>query len=110
MFVSFAFRHKAAAFVSYSNGLGAGVRAVEHLIQVMAETETSVVRTPVLIPNVMTAFEGGKPVNKMIEATLKVTLEDLAWQGNAMKNARAGGQLPPPTFRVRAAMSAMAPK
>lgn len=103
VFMTFGFRHKPVAFVAYSNGLAAGTRAVEHLIQIMVETCAVPVRTPTLIPTVTAAFgPDGKPVNPMQEATATVMLEDLAWLGNALKPAREKGELPPPNFRVRA--------
>ena len=39
VFVSFGFRNKPAAFVGYSTGVAAGVRAVEHLAQIMVEAD-----------------------------------------------------------------------
>jgi len=103
VFMSFGFRHKPVAFVSYSNGLAGGVRSVEHLTQIMVEADAVPVPTPTLVPQVMTAFGAdGKPVNPALEATAIVMLEDLAWLGNALKAARAQGELPPPNFRVRA--------
>ena len=104
VFFSFRFRHKPVAFVGYSLGLTAAVRAVEHLTQVMVETEAIPVRTPVLIPSVTTAFGSeNKPTNPILNATLSVMLDDLAWLGEALKSARREGQLAPAALRIRAA-------
>ncbi|HUB10055.1 MAG TPA: NAD(P)H-dependent oxidoreductase [Myxococcales bacterium] len=106
VFVSFGFRHKPVAFVGYSGGVGAGVRAVEQLNQVMLETEAVPVRTQTLIPFVTAAFDAaGKPVNATLGVGLGVMLDDLAWLGKALKTARAEGELPPPTVRMRAALA-----
>jgi NAD(P)H-dependent FMN reductase len=106
VFVSFGFRHKPVAFVAYSSGVSAGIRAVEHLNQVMIETEAIPVRQPTLIPFVADAFDAsGNPINPATEAGMTVMLDDLAWLGKALKTARAEGQLPPGTFRLRAIMA-----
>ncbi len=104
VFFSFRFRQKAVAFVAYSLGPTAGARAVEHLTQIMVETETIPVRTPTLIPFVTAAFDdGGHPVNPGLRTNLTVMLDDLAWLGNALQAARDQGQLPPAALRIRAA-------
>ena len=104
VFFSFRFRQKPVAFVAYSLGFTAGVRAVEHLIQIMVETEAVPVRTPTLIPFVTAAFDGeGRPVNPALATSMTVILDDLAWLGNALKTARSEGQLPPSALRLRAA-------
>ncbi len=104
VFFSFCFRQKPVAFVAYSLGFTAGARAVEHLTQIMVETEAVPVRTPTLIPFVTVAFnEEGKPSNAAVAASLTVMLDDLAWLGKALKNARNEGQLPPSALRIRAA-------
>ncbi len=104
VFFSFGFRHKAVAFVSYSAGAAGGVRAIEHLQQIMLEAEASPIRTPTIIPFVLQAFDAeGKAANAMVDATARIMLEDLAWLANAMKNARAEGELPPAQGRMRAA-------
>ncbi|HTA16686.1 MAG TPA: NAD(P)H-dependent oxidoreductase [bacterium] len=106
VFVSFGFRNKAVAFVGYSIGVAAGVRAVEQLNQVMLETEAVPIRTQTLIPFVMNAFDAeGKPANPILSAGLGIALEDLAWLAKALKTARTEGELPPPTVRMRAAMA-----
>ena len=104
VFFSFAFRHKPVGFVGYSLGITGGARAVEHLGQIMLETEAVPVRTPALVPMVSAAFdEQGKPTSPMLDAGLTVMLDDLAWLGKALKTARAAGQPPPAALRVRAA-------
>ncbi len=104
VFFSFRFRQKPVAFVGYSLGFTAGARAVEHLTQIMVETEAVPVRTPTLIPFVTSAFdEELKPTNPGVAASLNVMLDDLAWMGKALKTARSDGQLPPAALRIRAA-------
>ncbi len=106
VFFSFGFRHKPVAFVGYSTGVGAGVRAVEHLNQIMLEAEAVPVRTQTLVPNVLSAFDAeGKPTSPMLPITLAVMLEDLAWLGNVMQRGRAEGEPLPPSLRMRAAMT-----
>jgi NAD(P)H-dependent FMN reductase len=106
VFVSFGFRHKPVAFIGYSGGVGAGVRAVEHLNQIMLEAEAVPVRTQTLVPFVTNAFDAeGKPTNPALEVGYTVMLEDLAWLAKPLKAARAEGEPPPPTLRIRAAMA-----
>ena len=104
VFFSFRFRQKPVAFVAYSLGATAGARAVEHLTQIMVETEAVPVRTPTLIPFVTAAFdEAGTPTSPMLAASMMTMLDDLAWLGNALKGARSEGQLLPSALRIRAA-------
>jgi NAD(P)H-dependent FMN reductase len=108
VFASYAFRHKPVGCVGYSIGAAAGVRAVEHLNQIMLEMEASPLRTQTLVPFMAQAFDAqGKAVNPVMNAGLVVMLEDLAWMGNALKTARAAGDIAPPTARFRAAMAAL---
>jgi len=106
VFVSFAFRNKPSAFVGYSTGSGAGVRAIEHLAQILIEAESAPLRNTVIIPNVTTAFEGTSPKDARTDASLTIALDDLAWWATALQQARAAGELPPGSFRLRAAMAA----
>ena len=100
VFVSFAFRNKPAAFVGYSGGIAAGVRAVEHLAQVAIEAEMVPLRNTILIPQVHNAFDAdGQPTNEVAERSIAVTLDDLAWWGRLLANARAAGQLAPAQAR-----------
>jgi len=100
VFVSFAFRNKPAAFVGYSGGIAAGVRAVEHLAQVTIEAEMVPLRNSILIPQVHNAFDAdGQPTNEVAERSIAVTLGDLAWWGRLLANARAAGQLAPAQAR-----------
>jgi NAD(P)H-dependent FMN reductase len=104
VFFSFAFRHKPVAFISYSLGATAGARAVEHLSQIMLETDAVPVRTATLIPAIQTAFDvTGKPTVPGLDVTLDVMLQDLAWFGMALQAARSAGQPPPAAIRIRAA-------
>jgi NAD(P)H-dependent FMN reductase len=106
VFVSFALRNKPLAVVGYSIGIAAGVRAVEHLMDVAIESEMVPLRDTVLIARVATAFDDQHaPIDPMSEVAMTVMLDDLAWWGDLLAKARADGELPPATFRVRAAMA-----
>lgn len=108
VFVSFAFRNKPLAAVSYSGGIGAGVRAIEHLAQIAIEAEMVPMRTNVTIPQVAEAFDlKGNPVNPLTDIIFKVALEDLSWWADVLKQARTSGQLQPSAFRVQAAAAAI---
>jgi NAD(P)H-dependent FMN reductase len=73
VFFSFGFRHKPVAFAAYSLGTTGGVRCVEHLRQVMMETDAVAIRTPTLIPAVTSAFDpGGQPLNPLLNVALAV--------------------------------------
>ena len=107
VFLSFGFRNKPVAFVGYSGGVAGGVRAIEHLAHVFVETESVPVRSSVVIPFVTDAFnDEGKPVSPMTNVAADVMLDDLAWWSAALEKARAGGELPPGGFRMRAALAA----
>jgi NAD(P)H-dependent FMN reductase len=104
IFFSFHFRQKPVAFVAYSLGFTGGARAVEHLTQIMAETEAVPVRTATLVPLISNAFnDDGQPTSAGLTASMTAMLDDLAWLGEALKTARSQGQLPPAAIRIRAA-------
>jgi NAD(P)H-dependent FMN reductase len=106
VFVSFAFRNKPIAAVGYSNGIGAGIRAIEHLTQVAVEAEAVPLRYSVVIPFVTTAFnEDGEPLNSATSVSLDVLLDDLGWWSLALEAARARGELIPGGFRAQAAIA-----
>ncbi len=103
VFFSYSFRRKPVACVGYSLGATAGARAVEHLNQVMLETEAVPVRTPTLIPFITNAFDAdGRSTNPALDLVLDVMLDDLAWLGNALKSARSEGSSVPAALRIRA--------
>ena len=107
VFVSFAFRNKPIAAVGYSGGIGAGIRAIEHLAQVVIEGEAVPLRNTVVIPFVTTAFDGhGEPTDAAANVSLDVMLDDLAWWSPALEAARRAGELIPGTFRAQAAKAA----
>jgi NAD(P)H-dependent FMN reductase len=107
VFVSFALRNKPIAAVGYSGGIGGGIRAIEHLAQVVIEAEAVPLRNTVVLPFVTTAFdEHGQPVNPAANVSLDVMLDDLAWWSSALEAARSAGELVPGTVRARAAMGA----
>jgi NAD(P)H-dependent FMN reductase len=107
VFLSFAFRNKPIAAVGYSAGIGAGIRAIEHLAQVVIEAEAVPLRNTVVIPFVATAFdELGEAVDPAANVSLDVMLDDLAWWSLALEAARAAGELIPGALRGRAALAA----
>ena len=108
VFVSFATRNKPMAMVGYSAGVGGGIRAIEHLVQVAVELETAPVRSTVVLPFVDRAFTAeGKPADPANEVALQILLDDLAWWAGALRSARAAGELVP--GKVRARMAAAVP-
>ncbi len=108
VFVSYGFRNKPSAFVAYSGGVAAGVRAVEHLAHIMIETDGVPLRNTVLLPYVQSAFDGSEPRDPLTDAAVRIMLDDLAWWGGALHRARTEGELQPGTFRLRAAISQLA--
>jgi NAD(P)H-dependent FMN reductase len=104
VFLSFGFRHKPIGFIGYSGGIGGGSRAVEQLVQVAFELEAHALRDTVLLPYVTQAFKDGAPTAPVTEASLKVTLDDLAWWAEVLQPARAK-QLRPGNMRLRAALA-----
>ena len=107
VFVSFGFRNKPVAFVSYGGGQVGGVRAIEHLAHIFVETESAPIRNSVVIPFVSEAFDAeGQPTNPVTDVAADIMLDDLAWWSAALEKARAGGEPAPGTFRMRAALEA----
>jgi NAD(P)H-dependent FMN reductase len=107
VFVSYGFRHKPMGFLGYSQGIGGGSRAVEHLAQIAFELEAHALRDTVLLPFVSQAFKDGAPTSPQSGASLKVLLDDLAWWAEVLKPAREK-QLKPGSVRVREALAARA--
>lgn len=106
VWASNAFRNKPIAFVSYSVGIGGGIRLMEHLVQIAVELEAAPLRSAVVIPYVNAAFaDDGNPRDAFTAASLRVLLDDLAWWSAALGKARCEGELVPGRFRVRAAMN-----
>ncbi len=109
IFITHALRNKPISAVGYSGGTAAGVRAIEHLALIAIECEMAPIRSTVIIPNVMGAFdENDDPVDFNADIALKVSLDDLAWWGEALAAARQVGELVPGKFRARAAREAAA--
>jgi NAD(P)H-dependent FMN reductase len=108
IFVSFAFRNKPLVAVGYSGGISGGVRAIEHLAQIAIEAEMVPLRTSVVIPQVVEAFDDlGEPINPVTDISLRTALDDLAWWSAALARARADGELAPAVFRIQAAAAAV---
>jgi NAD(P)H-dependent FMN reductase len=107
VWLSFGFRNKPVGFVGYSGAISGGIRAIEHLAHVFVEAEAVPLRNTVVLPQVRASFdEAGEPTSPYPPAALEVMLDDLAWWSAALDKARAQGQLPPGTFRMRAAVEA----
>ncbi len=107
VFVSFAFRNKPMAMVGYSGGIGGGIRAIEHLAQIAVEVEAVPLRSTVVLPFVDKAFtDDGEPAEQATEVSLQILLDDLAWWGAALRDARAAGELLPGKIRARMAATA----
>ena len=106
VWVSYGFRNKPVAFLSYAGGQTGGVRAIEHLAHVFVETESVPVRNSVVIPHVRDAFADGQPKNPLTNAAAAIMLDDLAWWSAALEKARADGELQPGSFRMQAALAA----
>ncbi|MFG2328508.1 NADPH-dependent FMN reductase [Streptomyces sp. NPDC048604] len=81
---------KPVAFVSYG-GISGGLRAVEHLRQVFAELHAVTVRDTVSFTNAWTQFdgEGTHRDPAAVEAAAKSLLDQLAWWGRALKDAKS---------------------
>jgi NAD(P)H-dependent FMN reductase len=104
VFATFAFRTKPVACVAYSGGIAGGTRAVEHLAQIAIEAEMVPLRNNVIIPFVDTAFgPDGQPTDHRTTAAATIVLEDLAWWGTTLRQARSAGTLPPAMVRLMAA-------
>ena len=102
VFISFGFRNKPMAYVGYSAGPMAGVRAIEHLAHIAIEGDAVPLRNTTLVGEVDRAFApDGTPTSVLTDAALTVTLEDLTWWADALGAARARGELPPGTGRFR---------
>jgi NAD(P)H-dependent FMN reductase len=82
-------RAKPVALVSYG-GLAGGLRAVEHLRQVFAELHAVTVRDTVSFHNAGAAFddEGRLKDSSGPDAAAKVMLDQLAWWGTALREAK----------------------
>ncbi|MFK7831173.1 MAG: NADPH-dependent FMN reductase [Congregibacter sp.] len=105
VFFSPGFRNKPCAFVGYSISPTGAVRAIEHLIQIVSTLEAMPLRNAVMIGKVSEAFdEQGKPVDPMTQLVAQIMADDVHWWGNALRSARAQGQLPPAQLRIRQAI------
>jgi NAD(P)H-dependent FMN reductase len=99
VFMSNGFRNKPAGFVGYSGGIIGGSQAVEHLAAIAIEAELVPLRDAVLLAQYHRAFEEEQPVEAVTDMALTILLDDLAWWGDALRRARAAGELPPANER-----------
>jgi NAD(P)H-dependent FMN reductase len=110
VFASFAFRHKPAAFVGYSGGIAAGIRAIEHLAHIAIEAEMVPLRSTVLIPMVGAAFgQDGEPKDSAAAVAAGILLDDLAWWAAVLQRAREDHPLAPAALRKMAAAGTAGP-
>lgn len=79
---------KPVGFVSYG-GLSGGLRAVEHLRPVLAELHAVTIRDTVSFHNVWGSFGEGGSVDPAAEAAAKGFLDQLAWWGRALRDAKS---------------------
>ncbi|MDO0935875.1 NAD(P)H-dependent oxidoreductase [Streptomyces sp. DG2A-72] len=80
---------KPVAFVSYG-GLSGGLRAVEHLRVVMAELNATTIRNTVSFHEAWSCFdESGAVKDPAADTAAKALLDQLAWWGHALRDARA---------------------
>ena len=109
VFLSFAFRNKPVAAVSYSSGIAGGSRALENLAHIALEAEMMLLRNTVIIPFVESAFDGnGNPTNPATDAATTVMLEDLEWWSKLLAAARANEKLFPGSLRLRSILAHIA--
>lgn len=102
LFFSFALRNKPVGVVGYSGGAVGGARAVEHLAHVLIEAEAVPLRNTVLIPAVHSAFDDAGNINDVgTSHALDIMLEDLAWWGDILREARSTS-LAPGVLRMKA--------
>jgi NAD(P)H-dependent FMN reductase len=107
VFFSFAFRDKPMAAVGYSTGVGAAIRAIEHLAQIAVEVEAAPLRSSVVLPYVDKAFDDdGEPTDPATDISMQILLDDLAWWAAALHQARSHGELLPGKIRARQALAA----
>jgi len=108
VFFSFAFRDKPMAAVGYSAGVGAAIRAIEHLAQIAVEVEAAPLRSSVVLPYVDKAFDDdGEPTDPATDISMQILLDDLAWWAAALHQARSEGELLPGKIRARQALAAV---
>jgi NAD(P)H-dependent FMN reductase len=83
-------RAKPVGFVSYG-GMGGGLRAVEQLRQVFAELHAVTVRDTVSFHGAWTQFDSeGRPKDpERYEKAAQSMLDQLAWWGQALREARS---------------------
>ena len=109
VFFSFAFRDKPMAAVGYSAGVGAAIRAIEHLAQIAVEVEAAPLRSTVVLPYVDKAFDDdSEPTDPATDISMQILLDDLAWWAAALHQARSEGELLPGKIRARQALAAVA--
>ncbi|PIB12351.1 NADPH-dependent FMN reductase [Streptomyces sp. HG99] len=80
---------KPVGFISYG-GISGGLRAVEHLRGVLAELHAVTIRNSVSFHNYGDKFgPDGKPLDPECDIAAKALLDQLAWWGQALRDARA---------------------
>jgi NAD(P)H-dependent FMN reductase len=92
-YVYYQWNKKPVAFVSYATGVGAGIRAVEQLRQIVIELEMAPMQAALHIGHVAEVIdEDGKLLQPGAETRVPVVAEQLLWWANALKSARDNQQ------------------
>ena len=79
--------HKVAGYVGY--GAVGGVRAIEHLVQIMTELKVASLRDHVMINAIWEALDdNGVPKPGYVHGDITAQLTELLWWTNALKAAR----------------------
>lgn len=84
---------KPVAFVSYGGAAG-GRHAVLHLENVLTELHAVTIRDGLAFPNYFVTFEDGEPLDAQADVYAKAMLDQLAWWGSALREARAAVPYP----------------
>ncbi|MBI2607879.1 MAG: NAD(P)H-dependent oxidoreductase [Candidatus Doudnabacteria bacterium] len=81
--------HKAVGLVGVSAGGWGGVRAVEHLVQVVRELGLAVTFSDLYFPKVQDAFDDqGKPKDEKVYKRIDDFMTELIWMAKALKWGR----------------------
>ena len=88
-FVYDEWKNKPISFVSYSNGLGAGIRAVEQLRLITNTLQMAPMQYAIHLPRVQdTIDESGNALNSIINNGVEKLQNQLEWWAFALKKAR----------------------
>ncbi|MFI0722870.1 NADPH-dependent FMN reductase [Streptomyces sp. NPDC021224] len=83
---------KPAGFVTYGLSMAGGVRAVEHLRQILAEFHSVGVKDIAIFPRILSHFDAAGAFAPELEgcnAAAKLMLDQLVWWADALRTAKA---------------------